>query len=1187
MKKPPQNGFFAFHANHLEDLRDVVVTVCKSAPLPPLSKELFLVQSNGIAQWLKLALAKGADKNGLGIAAGIDTSLPSSFIWTAYRAVLSANKVPESSPLDKANLAWRLYRLLPSLQLREDNALFAPLMQFLAGNNPALRRFQLAQRLADLYDQYQVYRADWLALWSQGDYSLIKANGTTTKLDESQIWQAKLWEIIRDDIGPELAKTSRATVHQTFLQACKTIDKPVNPHLLPKRIIVFGVTSMPKQMLEALHAISRFTQVVFCVVNPCQYYWGDIVSDRELFSAEQKRGLRSPKLAQIDVDELHQHANPLLASLGKQGRDYIRLLDTFDDTSAQHAAQLSDSAQIDIFRDYDAPSPQNKEQQSCSLLQDIQNDILHLTPIDEVLGQNRMLSPKAQHSIVFHQVHSPQREAEVLHDQLLAAFDRDKDLKPSDILVMMPDVNIYAPYIRAAFGLVQHNDPRHIPFTISDQGLRNQEPMIIAFEQLLNINTSRFTYSEVMSLLELPAISERFDISASDLSLLKSWIKGANIRWGLSPNQRKDVLNRDDISGNTWQEGLQSLLLGYSIGDEQVWEGIQAYPEVGGLQASLIGQLIDFIRTLETFARCVKGVQNITQWQAIIVAMLNDFFMPDGGKIDMLKSDILKQLDAIAKEFLSGDALNEQFDIDILAETLLSRLDKSTINHRFMIGKVNFATLMPMRAIPFKQVYLLGMNSGDYPRTASKVDFDLMAHDYRPGDRSVREDDRYLFLEAMLSARQSLYISWVGRSIKDDSEQPPSILIAQLQDYINKFYTSTVDVKNGDNPVPAVDLISTQHPLQAFSNKYFIEKEQVSTKAKDHVMHRRLFTYAKEWHNAMSLSSRDDTSTPESDSKIAYVAPAQALSIKDVSEFLMSPVASFYKKALDVKFEEFGEHDTDNETFLLNALDQSQLVQEVISELVLNTDSPAHFKERLSQHVHKVTKRGKLGIASTPSLLIEGLNDTSLHIFECYYPLLKRYDEAYENNVSVRYDFTSGAYANGTQIITLIDEISELRQSSASAPQMALANISIARHKTFDDKGMRYESFLPQWATHIAGNAMGNSFATYVVSKEESDIVHLPAMTQSAATNILDTMLAAYQQAMTQALPIEPRAAFAYLQNNDKIDDIHKAYEKSFQYDKGYLRKAFGNTSAFIHESAFKDLAKSLYGDLYEVLRSQ
>ena len=121
-----------------------------------------------------------------------------------------------------------------------------------------------------------------------------------------------------------------------------------------------------------------------------------------------------------------------------------------------------------------------------------------------------------------------------------------------------------------------------------------------------------------------------------------------------------------------------------------------------------------------------------------------------------------------------------EIPLAIVREAWIEGLEDKGLNQRFLAGRVNFATLMPMRAIPFRYVCLLGMNDGDYPRSRPPVDFDLMGKDYRPGDRSRREDDRYLFLEALLSAREQLYISWVGRSIKDNVVRPASVLVAQL-----------------------------------------------------------------------------------------------------------------------------------------------------------------------------------------------------------------------------------------------------------------------------------------------------------------------------------------------------------------------------------------------------------------------
>lgn len=295
-------GFHAIHANHLEDLRRAVVYICRHNPMPPLQSETFLVQSNGIAQWLKLALAeKRTDdgmEGGLGIAAGMDFLFPARFIWQAYRAVLPDGEVPEQSPFDKRRLVWRLYRLLPRL-VGQDEA-FTPLARFLEGHDPDLRNFQLAEKVADLFDQYQVFRADWLAAWEQGKDVIITARAEEKPLDAETRWQPLLWRRLVEDVGAE-AHTSRSQIHTRFMEQGQRLPTPANPSRLPTRIVVFGVSSLPRQALEALYVLSRFSEVVLCVHNPCQFYWADIISDRELLTAERKRGKPIPRYHPLKI----------------------------------------------------------------------------------------------------------------------------------------------------------------------------------------------------------------------------------------------------------------------------------------------------------------------------------------------------------------------------------------------------------------------------------------------------------------------------------------------------------------------------------------------------------------------------------------------------------------------------------------------------------------------------------------------------------------------------------------------------------------------------------------------------------------------------------------------------------------------------------------------------------------------
>ncbi|MEE4461264.1 exodeoxyribonuclease V subunit gamma [Azotobacter chroococcum] len=339
-------GLMVVHGNRLEELRELVVEWMRLHPLAPLENEVVLVQSNGIAQWLKLALA-GQDS--CGIAAAIQVELPARFLWRSYRTLLGGADIPLESPLDKAPLTWRLMRLLPNLL---EGEAFAPLSRFLEGDADLRKRHQLAERLADLFDQYQVYRADWLADWAEGRDQLRTSRNGARPLDEAVRWQPALWRALLEDVGRDAVAASRAGVHLRFVERLRTLEAA--PPGLPRRVIVFGISSLPAQTLEALATLARFSQVLLCVHNPCQYHWGDIVPDQDLLRHQYRRQQRKGGLAPgLSAEDLHQHAHPLLAAWGKQGRDYINLLDMHDDPEHYRERFAILGGRIDLFGEGD------------------------------------------------------------------------------------------------------------------------------------------------------------------------------------------------------------------------------------------------------------------------------------------------------------------------------------------------------------------------------------------------------------------------------------------------------------------------------------------------------------------------------------------------------------------------------------------------------------------------------------------------------------------------------------------------------------------------------------------------------------------------------------------------------------------------------------------------------------------
>ncbi len=896
---PP--GLMLVHGNRPEALRDLLMTWVRRYPLAPLETEVILAQSNGIAQWLKLALAADPvqGEGGLGIAAALEISLPSRFLWRVYRAVLGGEAVPETSPFDKSRLVWRLMRLLPEVMTQPE---YQPLARFLTADTDRRKRFQLAERLADLYDQYQVYRADWLVAWATGADVLIDARGNRGPLPAEQRWQASLWRALLADVG-RLSYAGRAAVHEAFLARAVAWPAGEQPPGLPRRLLVFGISSLPRQSLEVLAALGRWSQILLCVHNPCEHYWADIVADQDLLRAEHRRQRRRAGMpATFAPEHLHLHAHPLLAAWGKQGRDFIGLLDEHDDEEVRdhYAARFQAIGQrIDLF------DPPRDPAEVTTLLAQLQDDIRDLRPLAESRERWPPVDPARDFSLRFHVAHGPQREVEILHDQLLAAFNTDPSLTPRDIIVMVPDIDAYAPHIQAVFGLVDRQDPRFIPFSLADQGRRATDPLLKALEALLALPQSRLAVSDLLDLLEVPALRRRFGIAEDELPRLHRWVRGANIRWGLHAAQRASLELPEQPEAearHTWRFGLRRMLLGYAVGqDAAAWRGIEPFDEIGGLDAALLGPLTRFFAQLDATWRTLREPASVADWCVQLRQLLADYF--DAGDSDSGDDAFtLLQLESALQDWQeAADAagLTESLPLSIVGEHWLAQLDERGLSQRFFAGAVTFATLMPMRAIPFRLVCLLGMNDGDYPRQRQPLDFDLMGQDYRPGDRSRREDDRYLFLEALLSARERLHISWVGRSITDNGVRPPSVLVGQLRDHLAAGWrlaspsssadwqasVSAADTDAGlapspltpsdrtpaglppaiaeSAPVPArglvvdttpetipnalqapnkkppslLDALTQEHPLQPFSPRYFPSDPAASP----------WFTYAREW----------------------------------------------------------------------------------------------------------------------------------------------------------------------------------------------------------------------------------------------------------------------------------------------------------------------------------------------------
>ena len=1028
-------GLHIHTSNRLEILAEQLAQMART-PLPsPLMPEIIVVQSRGMERWISMQLAKFN-----GISANCSFPFPNAFLESIFKKLKP--DLPEISPFDSSILNFRLMRIIPNCLGFKG---FENLKSYLADDDNQLKLFQLSGKIADLFDQYLVFRPELIFEWE----------AKKEKKKPPHIWQAKLWRKLIGEIG----NWHRARLRKELFQYIKQFR--IDPSSFPARVSIFGISYLPLFHLQAFAALSHLIQINFFIVEPCQEYWADIVSDREIKRIRQKHDRVAENMEWYHFEK----GNRLLASMGTQGRSFFDLMAGFDCEFHQQFQEPDERnilacLQSDILnlRDREGEDPYNPEK-----IKDL--------PTDD--GVANIYIDEKDTSLQIHSCHSPMREIEILHDNLLAMFEEDPGLLPKDIIVMTPDIEIYAPFVHAVFDS-QTDETLRIPFGIADQSPRRENRMIDGFLALLDFADSRFGVLQVLGLLEFAGIKERFGLVESDLKIIEHWIKDTRIRWGIDKNSRLEA-GLPGYPENTWRSGLERLILGYAMPGENrtMFNGILPYDNIEGGEVQILGRFLEFIDRLFSWSKNLAKPRKLSDWHKTLIALTDQFFQPDENTERELQ--ILRQaLAELASRELHANYPND-IELPVIQSYLRSQLEQNNYGAGFLTGGVTFGAMLPMRSIPFKVICLIGLDNAAFPRDSQPLNFDLMAQHPQTGDRSRRNDDKYLFLESLISARNKFYISYVGQSIQDNSPIPPSVLVSELIDTIaNRFDTSNPNI---------IEQIVTHHRLQQFSPAYFSEDSE-------------LFSYSTENLLACAGANEPGEPGPFFTRRLPVTAAESEISEKidldSLCLFFSNPTRYLVQRRLGIKLEDEELLSDEQEDFELQPLERYLVGQNLLKNLAsgASLDDFKPVQAAIGQLPH-----GHVGDYYYAEMTIEVQN---------FVRQIEKYTGA-ATLAPIDIDFEAAGFALSGRL--------------ASVSDLGYVHIRYARQRVKD--------LLKAWIYHLIychTAPPDYESSSYLICKDSA--VHFAPLTGSLP--LLETLLQVYRQGLEIPVHFFPESSFEF-----------------------------------------------------------
>ena len=1072
MSATPRPGLTLHTSNRLERLADGLAQVIARPLRSPLMSEIIVVQSNGMRRWLEQQIAERH-----GICSNIRFPFPQKFFQELFQSVFP--KAAATEVFDREVMTWRIMEQLPCFASRPE---FATIANYIRNDHRGLHKYELARRIAHVFDEYVVFRPKMILDWDAG---------------VGKDWQPILWR----ELQRSAPRQHQAAMGLQLIDALKRGDAPI-----PERVSIFGISTLPPFYVSLVGELSVHCPVHLFVMEPTPVWWGDVRSKREKARAKQ------PELFGFNEEETGD--NELLAANGRLGRDFLNLV-----------AELTPAAEREDFI-----SPTDQSPSPRSILLEIQNDIFELK---SGVPKRKRTVALSDRSLQIHSCHSEVRELEVLHDQLLDLFQNDSELKPKDIVVMIPDVSIYAPFIDAVFG-VPENPKQKIPYSIADRELRAGSGIIDTFFRILEILPERFRASEVLAILESSSVQRCFQIAPAEMETIRIWIDDCAIRWGIDA-QHRARLGLPAFAENSWRHGLDRMLLGCALRPEkrELFDGILPFDEIEGSSAELLGKFVEFLERLFSRAIEFSKPRSLSEWLRDLRETIEPFFAVD----DAAQPELNRLRNAISNlgEIAGASQNDKAVELDVVAAQLEDSLEESSSGAGFLSGQLTFCAFKPMRSVPFKVVCVLGLKDEAYPRHDRPPSFDLVAQHPQRGDRNIRDSDRALFLEALLSAREVFYLSYVGQSLRDNQPLPPSVLVSELLDYVVENFETKID-----------DFV-IRHPLQAFSPRNFQPNG-------------KLFSYSADNCAAGIISGKSRLEAPPFFDE-ALSEPGKEwreVEVARLVEFFSHPAKFFVRHRLRIELPREREEMEDREPFALHSLDRYDIEQKLLDDAL-----------------DGVGPEGALEMVRATGVLPPG--GTGALIFDELCANVSSFAEAIRERVAVKTEPVMTVRAE-IDDFALSGRIDRIRGDT-------LLHYRLTRLKPKD--------FIRIWIEHLVRNLTEQKPAL-LFGKEGEEIASYEVPSTNQAREVLSDLLTVYWRGLREPLRLFPRTSWKFV---DKISSGKKKERARYlasedwrsnendpsskgEREDPYIKLAFRNTADVLDEE-WEKISLHVFGPIF------